>query len=135
MLGAARVAGRARADRLDPPHDGEVVVGRPRAEQPFCLLEVVQCAREVVLGRDHRLGAGDVGTGEVDRVLGRLEQGDRAAEVVECRERPCLFERERGRATSAAAPACSGRRRAGRAGEQLGDDGLARWSSPRSVSA
>ena len=50
--------------------------------------------REVVAGGERGIGAGDMGAGEVHRVLGRLEQRDRAAEAVERRERLCLLERQ-----------------------------------------
>ncbi len=94
MFRAGGVAGCGRAHRLHPADDREVVVVGPRSQQPFRLVEVVERPAVVVSGRDGRIGAGDVRPSQVNGVLGRLEQRDRAAEVVERGERLGLLERE-----------------------------------------
>ena len=94
LLGAGSVARGDRARRLQPPDRREVVAGRAWAEQSLGLVEVLERPGEVVAGRDRRVGARHVSAREMNRVLGRLEQRDRAPEVVERRERLRLLERQ-----------------------------------------
>ena len=61
----------------------EVARGGAGAEELLCLLQLVVRLVGVAAGQDQDARAEQVRAGQVERVLGRLEQGDRAPRVVE----------------------------------------------------
>jgi hypothetical protein len=93
-LGLFELTLLCRTYRLHAPHDRDVVAVGLGSERALRLVQVADRIGRLVAVRDRGVGTGDVGAGEVQRVLGRLEQGDGPPEVLERELRLRLLERE-----------------------------------------